>query len=183
MNTPFDSHQAPNQKPLALKKAHFSRRALLGSFGAAGAVAGLGVAFDGEALGQKYVGVGSLDLQQRQKKAFELRRDAAQFHREQSLPLALTNGDVQLPGHIGSFSKALPHNSLGEVDANAYSALLYALSTGNSQDFEAIPMGGPGKLSNPQSSYSWAMEGPDGHQVDLAAPPSLSSAAAAGEMV
>jgi membrane-associated phospholipid phosphatase len=135
-------------------------------------------------LGQpRNSGVGTLSPEQRRRKAFEIRREAAQFHRAQDLPLAATNGDEQLPGHIGSFSKTLAHSNLGEVDGTAYNAYVHALTTGNPQDFEAIPMGGPGKLSNPQSSYSWSMEGPDAQQVNLAPPPSLLSARTAGEMV
>ena len=84
---------------------------------------------------------------------------------------------------IATFSKTLPHNNLGEVDPRAYSAYLNALASGKASDFEAIPMGGSGKLSNPQSSYAFSMEGPDSHQIGLDPPPGFSSAAMAGEMV
>jgi hypothetical protein len=51
---------------------------------------------------------------------------------------------------IGNYSKALPHNSLGEVDTSAYDAFFFALTSGNPSDFEAIPLGGTVKLVNPQ---------------------------------
>jgi membrane-associated phospholipid phosphatase len=77
----------------------------------------------------------------------------------------------------------LPHNGRSEVDEIAYSAYLRALETGRHADFEAIPMGGTGKLVSPQTAYAFALEGADPHQVPLRAAPSIYSAEAAGEMV
>jgi len=45
-------------------------------------------------------------------------------------------------------SKALPHNQLGEVDINAYQALIEALTTGSPDYFESIPLGGVTKLTD-----------------------------------
>ncbi|USK50709.1 hypothetical protein LIT38_04405 [Bacillus sp. CMF12] len=39
------------------------------------------------------------------------------------------NGDEQLPGKIGSYTKGLPHNSLGEVVSEAYDQYMEALSS------------------------------------------------------
>ena len=128
-------------------------------------------------------GVGSLTAQQRQKKALQIRQSAALYHSQQELPSVDTNGDEAIPNYIATFSKSLPHNDLGEVDPKAYTTYLKALQTGKPADFEAIPMGGVAKLSNPQSSYAFALEGPDGHQVGLTPPPSFSSAAMAAELV
>src|SRR5439155_544382 len=83
---------------------------------------------------------------------------------------------------IGSYSKALPHNQLGEVDPNAYSALLTALSTGRREDFEAIPLGLGAKLTNPQSGLAFDLEGPDSHALFQRPAPALASAEAAGEL-
>ncbi|WP_427037109.1 hypothetical protein [Cytobacillus pseudoceanisediminis] len=92
------------------------------------------------------------------------------------------NGDEQLPGKIGSYSKGLPHNSLGEVVSEAYEQYMEALKSGNPEDFESIPMGGKVKLSNPQASYVYDLIGPDCHQLNLSKPPAFSSALEAGEM-
>src|SRR5439155_8161270 len=83
---------------------------------------------------------------------------------------------------IGSYSKALPHNQLGEVDLNAYGALLTALATGRREDFEAIPLGLGAKLTNPQSGLAFDLEGPDSHALFQPPAPALASAQAAGEL-
>jgi hypothetical protein len=86
------------------------------------------------------------------------------------------------PDWTKSSSKRLPHNQLGEVDLAAYSALLKALAAGQFAAFEAIPLGGRVKLANPQAAYTFEMKGSDPHQVGMLAPPTFSSAEAAGEM-
>jgi hypothetical protein len=84
---------------------------------------------------------------------------------------------------IASYSKGLPHSDLGEVDLNAYNAYLQALNSGNPADFEAIPLGGSAKLSNPQAAYCYALEGADAAALASPPAPAFSSALAAGEMV
>src|ERR1700683_2541059 len=80
---------------------------------------------------------------QRQQHAFVIRRDAAIFQRDRAEEPSVSNGDeTRYPNKIASFTKALPHNSLGEVDLNAFSAMTGALSSGLTSDFEAIPLGG-----------------------------------------
>ena len=99
--------------------------------------------------------------------AFNIRRDAALANR-QNTPYDLqhpTNPDDDLyPNKIGSYSKGLPHRANGEVNVNAYNALIHALTTGNPADFNAIPMGAPAaarrKLVNPQAGLAFEMEGP-----------------------
>lgn len=95
----------------------------------------------------------------------------------------LTNGDDEkYPTKFASYTKGLPHDSLGNVNLAAYSALINALSTGRPADFEAIPMGGTLKLSNPQSSYSYCLEGCDSHVDMIAAAPSFASNQQGSEM-
>ncbi|MGE0822692.1 MAG: vanadium-dependent haloperoxidase [Candidatus Binatia bacterium] len=119
----------------------------------------------------------------RRRRAFEVRRDAAKFQRDLPLPDHQTNGDKEFfVNKIGSYSKALPHNSLGEVDLAAYTALLAALSSGDPNAFEAIPLGGSVKLANPQAAYAFVLEGPDGHHLGTIPPPAFSSAEEASEM-
>ncbi len=120
---------------------------------------------------------------QRADQAFRIRRDAAIANR-QNTPSALqhpTNPDDDLyPNKIGSYSKGLPHQANGEVNINAYNALIHALTTGDPTDFNAIPMGTPNtaarrKLVNPQSGLAFEMEGPDAHSLVIPPAPAFAS--------
>jgi membrane-associated phospholipid phosphatase len=127
--------------------------------------------------------MGPLHPQQRRQHAYQVRRQAALYHRTLPLPDHRANGDEdRYPNKIASFSKGLPHNALGEVDLTAYTALLNALSSGQSAAFEAIPLGGRVKLANPQAAYTLELEGADPHQLGMLAPPTFSSAEEASEM-
>ncbi|MCR1178414.1 vanadium-dependent haloperoxidase [Clostridium botulinum] len=83
---------------------------------------------------------------------------------------------------IGNNTKALPHNVLGEVNLEAYNILISALTTGNPEKFELIPLGGTRKFSDPQAAYAYEMVGPDSHHLTIAPAPSFSSAIEASEM-
>jgi hypothetical protein len=83
---------------------------------------------------------------------------------------------------LANFTKALPHNPLGEVDPAAYRALLRALRSGRPEDFRQIPLGGRVKLANPEGAFAFELQGPDPWQRPLQAPPSLHSEAFAAEM-
>ncbi|WP_247747120.1 vanadium-dependent haloperoxidase [Alkalihalobacillus sp. BA299] len=120
---------------------------------------------------------------ERRKKAYHLRKDTARLHRELSLVDHQCNGDEFLfSNKIANFSKALPHNSLGEVDLKAYQSFMKALKSGDPDDFEAIPLGGNTKLANPQAAFAYDLIGADCHQLGLPVPPAFSSAWEAGEM-
>jgi hypothetical protein len=127
---------------------------------------------------------GPLDVSQRAHRAFVIRRDAAIFQRDLPPTPSVSNGDEDAyTNRIANFSKGLPHNDLGEVDPNAYNAFLHALNSGQWADFEAIPLGGANKLSNPQASYCYALEGADAAALASPPAPAFSSAQAAAEMV
>jgi membrane-associated phospholipid phosphatase len=119
---------------------------------------------------------------ERALQAFNIRRDAALAGRENT-PDGLqhpTNPDDDLyPNKIGSYSKGLPHRANGEVNVNAYNALIHALTTGSPADFNAIPMGAPAaarrKLVNPQAGLAFEMEGPDSHSLVIPPAPALAS--------
>jgi len=126
---------------------------------------------------------GPLGAEQRRNEAYDMRLKAALFQKNLRLPDHPDNGDEQrYANKIGSYSKALPHNGLGEPDLYAYSLLLKALSSGEPSDFEAIPLGGTVKLSNPQGAYAFDLAGPDSHQLSVPAAPAFSSAWEASEM-
>jgi hypothetical protein len=123
------------------------------------------------------------DSTERQHRAYVIRRDAALFQRDRNEQPSIANSDEQLyPNRIASFTKALPHNDLGEVDLNAYDAMTRALSSGLASDFEAIPLGGTVKLANPQAAYCFSMEGADAQAISIAPAPAFNSAQMAAEM-
>jgi PAP2 superfamily len=119
----------------------------------------------------------------RAEKAYQIRHEAAL--RQKNLPLQdhPTNDDEKLYSNkVGSFTKGLPHNQLGEVDERAYAAMVRAVETGSPADFESLPMGNVRKLANPQAAFAFALDGPDSHYLGMPAPPAFSSAEIAGEM-
>jgi membrane-associated phospholipid phosphatase len=177
------------QTPDSAAPAPLSRRRFLGRVGGVAAVTiAAGVARLPARLGSTGAGadgaaVGPLTAEQRREQAFDIRYQAAIAQRDRPLPDHPTNGDEELhASQIGSYSKALPHDSLGEVDQEAYEALVHAIATGDPADFEAIPLGGTVKLVNPQAALAFVLEGADSHHLGISAPPAFSSEAEAGEM-
>ena len=65
--------------------------------------------------------------------------NAARSERNIGVPDHPCNGDESIyPNKIGNYSKGLPHNSIGEVDLDAYEALIAAITTGKFEDFELL---------------------------------------------
>jgi hypothetical protein len=119
----------------------------------------------------------------RLQRALDVRLRAARFQCDGPQARHAANGDEEgVPGRIACFSKGLPHDLLGQVDAGAYSLLLSALRSGRDEDFERIPVSGRVKLSNPQSAFAFNLIGPDPSQMPIVAPPRFASAEQAGEM-
>ena len=133
--------------------------------------------------------LGPLTPEQRAQRAFEIRVDAAAAARDVPIPAHHANGDENLfPNRIGNFSKGLPHDDLGEVSADAYDALLFALASGRPQAFEDIPLGcaDPSRqrlLVNPQAGLAFDLQGTDSHQLTVPPAPAFGSAEAAGEAI
>ncbi len=127
--------------------------------------------------------IGPLTERQRREVAFGIREEAALFQKNLPLPGHQCNGDEDLYANkIGSYSKALPHNKLGEVDINAYRSWTNALTSGNYKNFETIPLGGVAKFANPQAAYAYDLTGPDSHHLSMSAAPAFNSAWIASEM-
>jgi hypothetical protein len=94
------------------------------------------------------------------------------------------NGDeARYPNAIGSDTRSMPHNERGEVDPAAWRAYLVACRTGESADFENVPLGGTRRLGNPLGTLAVSLCGLDPSQIALPAPPALASAERAGEAV
>jgi membrane-associated phospholipid phosphatase len=127
--------------------------------------------------------IGPLNPHQRRRQAFRVRRQAAAFQKKLSLPEHQCNGDEALyPDKIGNYTKGLPHNSLGEVDIDAYDALVNALSSGDPDDFENVPVPGDIKLKNPQSGLAFELIGADSHHLGIPPAPTFNSPEEAAEI-
>ncbi|HEX6901547.1 MAG TPA: vanadium-dependent haloperoxidase [Thermoanaerobaculia bacterium] len=120
----------------------------------------------------------------RRNRSWQCRKDAADPWRVPGTLQHAVNGDeTRYANRIGNYSKGLPHNSFGEVDANAYRSLLDAIGSGNPADFDAIILDGPNKLTNLQGGPAFDLEGADSHALAVPAPPPIASAEMASEGV
>jgi hypothetical protein len=187
--SPEDTQEQPNHnldiQNLKTNSAanSLSRRSFLGRAGAstmavAAASAGLPSLLSEKAEGQ----IGDADA--RSDRSFQIRFNAAARERNVQVPPHTNNGDEgRYATFIGNFSQGLPHNSIGEVDPTAYQALLTAVTSGKSDDFAKIPLGGNAKLSGPQGGLAFDLEGTDCGQLSIPPSPSVAGAERAGEMV
>ena len=120
---------------------------------------------------------------QRSRDAEQIRVDAARLARRRQQPGHPNNGEEELyANRIASYSKALPHNQLGEVDPKAYKALLSALASGRPSDFEIIPLGLGRRQTNPQAGFAFDLEGADSHHMEIPPAPTIAKAEAASEL-
>lgn len=127
--------------------------------------------------------IGPLKQNERKSKAFRIKIQAAKSHMQIPISEHFCNGDdIVYKKKIGSYTKGLPHNSLGIVEGYAYQEFIKALKSGKTEDFELIPLGGTVKLANPQAAYAFDLVGADCQQFRLAVPPAFSSAWEASEM-
>lgn len=170
---------------------HSGRRLFLGRAGlftAAGVLAGIvGTPFAGkkrENLVQAQEPVGKSNYNHLREKAYKVRLAAAKANQEIPIPPHPTNGDeVSYPNKIGSDSRGLPHNKLGEVDLKAYESLIKAVTTGNHDDFEQVILGGTRKLVNAQGPLAISLEGCNAVQVAVPPPVALASPERAAESI
>lgn len=117
-------------------------------------------------------------------RAHELRRRAADLVLGRGKARHQANGDEErLPGRVACFTKGLPHDGAGWVEAISYDLLLKAIATGDQEDFYRVPLEAAAHLVNPQAAWSYELIGPDASQPSMPAPPSFDSAEQAAEMV
>ena len=153
-----------------------SRRVFLNQVGAATIAAG----FIGVSQTQAATGAN-----QRANDCAKLRRDAANAGLQATPPNLQhpNNQDEDLyPNKLGNFSKGLPHNNDGTVVLSAYNALLQALDSGRPADFDAIPLGGTTRLTNPQSGLAFDLQGPDAQALIQPPAPAFASRRQAAEI-
>lgn len=120
----------------------------------------------------------------RRETAYQIRHQAALHHYQLPGVEHPTNGDEQrYPNRIASYSKALPHNELGEVEPAAYDALLVAARSGDLADFAAIPRGGGLIPIAFPDAFAYVLEGSDPHQFTMSPAPAFASEEMAADMV
>ncbi len=182
----IESLENKSSSPEIEKIKSRGRRRFLRTAGAAIATGAVGISStsDFSSTTAAAQGLGNLSMEQRRGRCLQVRQQAAIYQFNQQAPAQLSNfDDATYERKIASFTKMLPHNSLGEVDLNAYQKYLNAIATGNPVDFDAIPLGATGKLVNPQAAYVYELEGGDSHQFRVVPPPAFHTPEAAGEMV
>lgn len=169
-----------------METRRFNRRTFLHAAGAAAGTwgaAGLDAASAGTADAAGQTSREASLPYQREQEAYRVRVEAAR--RERSRPVAThpDNGDERsYPNRIASYSKGLPHDSLGEVDPGGYEMLLRALASGRPEDFERIEVSGSARLVNPQAGLAFDLQGADSHALKMPPPPRFGSAEQAAEM-
>ncbi|HEX4966363.1 MAG TPA: hypothetical protein VF173_36480, partial [Thermoanaerobaculia bacterium] len=182
-----DEEEQPLAEAEDDKGSDLTRRGLVsGLLGLGGVLAGAVSLPDMvKAAGKRPPGVRApLPGDRRLAQAFDLRVKAAQKERDLGPAAHRANGEEDsVPGRAACYSKGLPHDKSGNVDAKAYDVYLGALRSGRPEDFERIPLGGFVKLANPQSAWSFELIGPDSSQVPCPPPPGFASAEQAGEIV
>jgi len=103
----------------------------------------------------------------RQQAAFRMRQAAAQAYLDEPQPLHRSNGDEdRYADKRASFTKTLPHNDAGEVDADAFATFVSVLSSGDPSGFETIPRdrNAEVELNDPQATYAFDLVGLDGRR-------------------
>ncbi len=179
-NSSQGSTQADNTEPSS------SRRAFL--YGAVGGGVGLAIgATAGAALSRNNqdqpdsttetvmsTGNAEIDITTDAGQAYTLRIDSARQHYDETFKLDVqpTNGDedrYSSENFYASFTKTLPSNEFGEVDPDAFNLFTKALSTGESDDFDAIVLApnAEAKLANPQAAFSSVLTGKGGETTRI----------------
>ncbi|MBE8998447.1 vanadium-dependent haloperoxidase [Nostoc sp. LEGE 12447] len=194
-NSEIEKLKQPRVNSKRFFGSHASRRSFLGRaglFSAASVVAGVfGSPFSSK-KGEDVVQAQDINRRYNRPfnynsfvdKAYRVRVEAARVERSIPIPPHPTNGDEErYANKIGSDSRGLPHNGLGEVKLEAYNSLTKALTTQNPNDYENIILGGGRKLVNPQGPLAISLEGINAAQIAVPPPPALASAERAAEAV
>ncbi|OBQ35098.1 MAG: twin-arginine translocation pathway signal protein [Anabaena sp. CRKS33] len=168
------------------RRSFFVRSSLLTAAGFVAGVTGTGVSLSGKQGGDiaQAQDIKPNNYRKLLEKAYKVRVAAAKANQDLPIPPHTTNGDEErYPNKIGSDSRGLPHNRLGEVDLKAYESLTKAVTTGNHDDFEKVIIGGTRKLVNAQGPLAVSLEGLSPLQVPVPTPVALASAERAAEAI
>ncbi len=175
-----DLIETTSEPEVAPKRGNSRRMFLAGTVTAATAAVGAITAANAQLIGPTSV-------KQRLKDAQQLRTTTARVESGAPLvPHPANNDEALYFNKIGSYSKGLPHNNLGEVDLNAYNSLINAVSSGDPVAYNNIILGtNPPqvRLTDPQNALAFTLEGQDSHNYTMPAAYAFSSEEEAGEMV
>ena len=122
------------------------------------------------------------DLSQRNAIGEALRDEADERSFKKASLNHKNNGDEDSFGPAMTFSKALPHDSLGIVEPDAYNKLISALSSGVFSKLGSVNVG-IARLANPEAAYTYSLQGSDSRQLKLKPAPSISSDEYGAEMI
>ena len=188
-------HSAKNPPAAGLSTSSVSRRSFLGHAGATTAAAAAAMGMPSVPMAQENGCIdsgaadsevfGLVDPRARRERSLQIRIRTARQEHSLPVPAHVDNGDEdRYPNRIGSYSKGLQHDAIGEVNAAAYDRLLTAVKSGEPSDFADIPLGGNTKLAGPpQAGLCFTLQGSDNGQLTSPPAPALASAERAGEMV
>lgn len=182
-----------SNKKQSTNSENTNRRSFIGKLAGFGlsAAALSTISFPEKTFGQKlslakndnFFGDNTAHFRRRALACQNMRREAAQQAHLSTGYGHVTNGDELIyPNKIASFSKTLPHNSLGEVNTSVYGIYSVAVESGDSAAFENIQLGGVRKLANPQAGFSFQLDGADSFSHWMPPPPKFSSEEEAAEM-
>ena len=126
----------------------------------------------------------ALKGEKRQEQVYKLRKLVAKHYRKLPVAEQINNGDDEAYStRIGSFSKGMPHNALGEVDEAVYKTYLNAINNGDRNLLDSIPTPGNITLRNIENIWSIDYLGPDSHSLTIPPAPAIASAEHGGEFV
>jgi hypothetical protein len=115
---------------------------------------------------------------------WRVRATAAQRNFELPIAPHPTNGDEdRYANKIGSDTRGLPHDQLGEVDPVAWQTAIAALESRSWEQLEAITLGGTRKLVNPIGTLAASLEGQNVTQVLIPPAPAIASEERAAEAI
>ncbi|HEX6369157.1 MAG TPA: vanadium-dependent haloperoxidase [Longimicrobium sp.] len=129
-------------------------------------------------------------VEERRRSARDIRVEAAELAKARNHEEHANNNDeVNYPDQplIGSYSKGLRHDALGDPEPGSYSTMLRALQSEDPADFEEITLGVLPvdarrlKLTNPQSGLAFDIAGPDAQERTMPPAPRFDSAVTAHE--
>ena len=97
--------------------------------------------------------------------ALHLRHSLAQQDSQVGPAVNVNNGDPALyADQGGTYTKGLPHDSVGRVDLTAFASFTKALNSGKFSDFQNIIVGGTRTLNGPQGGLCFDLEALDSAQ-------------------
>ncbi|MBV8498536.1 MAG: phosphatase PAP2 family protein [Candidatus Eremiobacteraeota bacterium] len=121
----------------------------------------------------------------RRRRALAIRNDAARAHYANDRATNTANGDeLRYADKRASFSKTLPHDDLGEVDAAAFARFVAIVERGDPAGFDAMPRDeiAVDRLNDPQAMYAYDYVATDSAATRMPPPPAFASARMAVEM-